>query len=111
MYKYICRNIAIIYLCVLLTIGILSSISTVRASSTDQVGYDCRFGLVSIGDSSVDLMTRCGKPDDIAMRIAPYGTGLVQVWVYLNRHMARDDTIAYISINTLDKISRIKVIR
>ncbi len=109
MYKYIILALGLVSI---LSINVMTNYkSYVQASSTEQVGYTCGWGRISIGDSSVDLITSCGKPNDIAMRIAPYGTGTVQVWVYLNRHMLRDNAVVYFSINTLDKISHIKVIR
>ena len=101
MHKYV--------LYILLVIVLVGSASAVQASSTHQVGYACDGGLIKVGDSSVDLMIKCGKPIDIEMRIA--AVGIIQVWVYLNRYMSGNSTIMYVTINTLDKISHIKVIR
>jgi len=111
MHKYI---LCILLLFCILTVNVRSnykaySVSLAHASSTHQVGYACSGGLIKIGDSTIDLMTKCDKPDDIEMRIA--AVGIIQVWIYLNRYMSGSNTIMYVTINTLDKISHIKVIR
>lgn len=64
----------------ILALGIAAGASSPGAIAADT--YACGHRVVSVGDSTAALRSRCGEPDRIVQLVNVYGAGTGQRWEY-----------------------------
>lgn len=67
-----------------LAFGVVLGVPAPRAIAIDT--YACGQRVVSVGDSTAALRSRCGEPDRIVQLVNVYGAGTGQRWEYDRRN-------------------------
>jgi hypothetical protein len=85
-----------------LAFGVVLGAPAPRAIAIDT--YACGQRVVSVGDSTAALRSRCGEPDRIVQLVNVYGAGTGQRWEYDRRNATVLFTISGGRVTAIDEV-------
>lgn len=85
-----------------LALGLAFGAAAPRAIAIDT--YACGQRVVSVGDSTAALRSRCGEPDRIVQLVNVYGAGTGQRWEYDRRNATVLFTVSGGRITAIDEV-------
>lgn len=85
-----------------LALGVTAGASSPGAIAADT--YACGQRVVSVGDSTAALRSRCGEPDRIVQLVNVYGAGTGQRWEYDRRNATVLFTISAGRVTAIDEV-------